>query len=214
MRTIIFDFDGTIADTSECILKTMRLALTASGYESDDTDPDFLRTLIGLPLHEMFVRATNISDAEFIDRAMAVYRKIFADVSKTDVRLFPHVKATLDRLKADGFTLAVATSRSRNSLDDLLHRLGIEEYFDIVKTNDDVANKKPAPDLVLAILAETGTPAGEAMVVGDTTYDMEMGNSAGAFTCAVTYGNHDEARLRTSNPNAIADSFARLTELL
>lgn len=214
MRTIIFDFDGTIADTSACILETMRLALTEAGYRNGDADPDFLKTLIGLPLNEMFVRATGISDAQFIDKAMATYRKIFAEVCKTTVRLFPDVKATLARLKADGYTLAVATSRSRNSLDDLLRRLDIEEYFDIVRTNDDVVNKKPAPDLALAVLAETGTPAGEAMVVGDTTYDIEMGNSAGTFTCAVTYGNHDEERLRTSSPNAIIDSFARITELL
>ena len=142
------------------------------------------------------------------------YREIFPEYGASASTLFPGVAETLAEFSSRGFRMAIATSRGRDSLEMIMAPYGIEKYFvDIVTTTDGLA-PKPAPDLVLALLARMKQPAENTLVVGDTIFDIQMGAGAGCRTCGVNYGNQTETQLRTASPDYIAGSFAGLLEIV
>lgn len=206
MKTIILDFDGTIADTQGVIVATMLDTFSRLGLP--DVDEDEIRPTIGLPLWEMFAMLCGITDKEMIDRCVDTYRDCFMSHCEGNVSLYPGVAETLTKWKQDGMTLAIATSRGRDSLIPMLRSLGIHHLIDMAVTVEDVEHAKPAPDMVLKILAATGTDSADALVVGDTTFDIEMGKAAGCKTCGVTYGNHSREQLLTAEPDKVVDVFS------
>lgn len=211
MKTVIFDFDGTIADTHGAIMATIRE--TFRQMNLPEADAGKMRAVIGLPLRDMFVKAGGITDEQTIDRCVTTYRACFDDNCDGNVCLYHGVADTLATLKAEGATLAIATSRGGDSLRMLLGRLGIGHLFDMLVAVDDVEHAKPAPDMVLKILAATGTTAEEALVVGDTTFDIGMGRAAGCKTCGVTYGNQSREQLLTASPDYVTDDFTTIVEI-
>lgn len=210
MKMYVFDFDGTLADTHKSIVDTTALTLKTLGLPP--VDEDFLKSLIGLPIGESLRQAGNLTTEAQIKEAVDIYRDSYFKLGYAGVTLFPGVKDTLATLKQRGHTLAIATSRGRDSLKELLKVLDIAAYIDILKADEDAVNKKPAPDLTLAALADAGCAPEEAIVVGDTVYDIEMGRRAGCRTCAVTYGNQSRERLLTASPDIIIDSFTQLLD--
>jgi HAD superfamily hydrolase (TIGR01509 family) len=116
----------------------------------------------------------------------------------------------LEQLAGCGIRMAIVTSRDRLSLDLILQNNGIDNYFETVVTVDDHLTPKPAPDMVLALLERMKIRAGETLVVGDTTFDIEMGNRAGCRTCAVTWGNHSHEVLASVCPDMIIDELDSL----
>ena len=110
--------------------------------------------------------------------------------------------------------MAIATSRGEPSLVSLLTEHGIRQYFEVLGTTGCVERPKPAPDLVLWVLDRFGAIPEEAMVIGDTTFDIEMGSAAGCSTCAVSYGNHSVERLQTASPNHIIPDLRVLAGLI
>lgn len=212
MKTIILDFDGTIADTRQSILETVRRTLLALSLPPvDDRD---VQNVIGLPLCETFIRAAHITDEIMVEKAMATYRDIFGDVSKHVVKLFPNVAETLHTLNEKGLILAIASSRGHESLETLMNMLGISSCISCILGEQDVVNKKPASDMVLRILDQTGTTAKDALVVGDTIYDIQMGQGAGCLTCGVTYGNQTSEQLHKQGADYIIDDFAQIIEIV
>lgn len=99
-------------------------------------------------------------------------------------------------------------------MEKLLETLGIATYISHICGEQDVANKKPAPDMALHILEKTSTKPMDAIVVGDTVFDIQMGKSAGCRTCAVTYGNHSEGKLITSHPDYMISDFMDLFKIV
>lgn len=207
IRNIFFDFDGTLADTTEgivqCSLATLRqLGLPAS-------TPERIRSVIGLPLTGCFARGTD-TPPERIDEACATYRRLFNDIAIPCTTLYPGTDETLAALQARGLTLALCTSRSNNSLNALLQVLGIRAHFSAIVTNEDVNHPKPAPDIALLALKRLGVRADETLVVGDTVFDLQMGRAAGCRTCGVTWGNQGRAQLETAQPELVIDDFSEL----
>ena len=107
----------------------------------------------------------------------------------------------------EALRMAIVTSRDRHSLDLILQNNGIDKYFETEVTVDDHLTPKPAPDMVLALLERMDIEATETLVVGDTTFDIEMGNRAGCKTCAVTWGNHSCELLQSARPDMIIDDL-------
>lgn len=209
MKTIILDFDGTMGDTRSLIVTTMQQTIAALGLPARSDDQ--CASMIGLPLRETFTKLIPMSE-EMGDLCDATYTRIFLKNNVAGaVPIFPHVVETLAELHARGCTLAVASSRRRQSLLDYLREMDIERYVSCVVSASDVERAKPAPDMVLKILDQEGGGASDALVVGDTRFDIEMGRNAGTKTCGVTYGNGSVEELLMAD--YVIDDFARLLDI-
>lgn len=205
---ILFDFDGTLANTTPGIVATLRASFEAMGRPVPAEDA--MVKSIGLPLNQAFCRLGEFSKEEAAT-AVSTYAELFMTHEIPTIELFPKVKTTLEQLHEQGIRMAIVTSRNRHSLELILERHDIQKYFETNVTFDDGITPKPAPDMVLELLDKMHLAADSTLVVGDTTFDIEMGNRAGCHTCAVSYGNHDIAMLQTAYPEFI---IHRLGELL
>ena len=212
IKLIIFDFDGTLADTYEHIINTNQAAMEAMDYPVRDEEA--IRATIGLPL-EAGIRALYPDlPEEALPQWCATYRRIF-DVYKTQYLpvLFPEVKETLEWLRDKGFVLTVASSRQSVSLNAFLRDLGILPCFRYVLGADNVSRAKPDPEPVLKTLRDLGYLADETLVVGDMPVDILMGSRAGAGTVGVTYGNSNRAQLLEAGADFVLDHFSELQGL-
>lgn len=202
----IFDFDGTLMDTSAVILASLQATIGEMGLPERTIEQ--CRSVIGIRTDEaghFLYPELNISDAEFA----RVFRQCYARIQDgTKEHPFPGVVETLQRLHSQGHGLAVASSRRMDSLRAYLDSLGITGLFSKIVGADSVTKGKPDPEPVLKILAAQGWNAGQTLVVGDADVDIMMGNAAGCRTCAVTYGNGSVASLRGACPTFMIDSFA------
>ena len=213
IKLLIFDFDGTLADTHELIIQTNQEAMRRMGFPVLE-DRVISRT-IGLPLEEGILTMFPQLTREDLPAWVKTYRTIF-DELKTRIipGLFPHVKETLEALHARGYVLTVASSRLSLSLNDFLRDMGIAPFFSYVLGADNVSAAKPNPEPVLKTLRDLHFRADEALVVGDMPVDILMGKRAGAFTCGVTYGNSDREALKKAGANHVLDDFGRLPEII
>ncbi len=211
IKAVVLDFDGTVADTRQSIIATVKQTLNKLQLPiPDDSD---IQTVIGLPLRDTFVKAAKISDEALISQAITLYRELYNDICPTTVKLFPHVAETLKTLHDNGIILSIASNKGKQSLAQLLELLKISQYITCVLGEQDVLNKKPAPDMVLQILEQINIKAEDTLVVGDTQYDILMGQNAGCPTCGVSYGNHTREMLQEQGANYLIDDFSQLTDI-
>ena len=211
-KNFLFDFDGTLADTSQGIIRTVQGTLERMGFPS--ADPTAIIETIGLPLPDCFRRATATPEAR-IQEATDIYREIFPALALEHITLFPQVLETLALLHGRGIRMAIVSSRHHMSLDPLVKQLGIIRHIPLgqVFGEDEALRPKPAPDLTLKVLDAMHLDAADTLVVGDTIYDLQMGSSAGCHTCGVTYGNQSREQLLTASPDHLIDHFAQLAAL-
>lgn len=207
---IIFDFDGTLADTNKGIVETFKRTMEILGIPSP-SDEEITAT-IGLPLKQNFLVAVKGISDETADECVRTYRSIFDDTALPKIQAFPEVKETLKALYDRGIRMVIATSRGHRSLKIICNSLGISGYFCGSYCAEDVQHHKPDPEIVNLILKEHNITPDDAIVVGDTTFDLMMGQAAGCRVCGVTWGNHSEETLRSVNPDWIIHSMAELTD--
>ena len=212
-KLIVFDFDGTLGDTLELILKCNHETRRRMGAP---VIPDSaVIATIGIPLRDgLRVMNPGVLE-EDIPVWFRTYREVFSEYEPRMVpALFPGVKETLEILHAKGYILTVASSRETDSLKSFLERMGIAPYFDYVLGAEDVVNAKPHPEPVLKTLKHFGLSGPECLVVGDMPVDIEMGLGAGAVTCGVTFGNSSRDALEAAGANYVIDSFDKLLSII
>ena len=202
IKCVIFDFDGTLADTAEGILRTEEAMLREMRLPKPQGGEAQMRQGIGLALRDS------------LDEAVTTYRRLFDEIAFDYIVAFPGVKDTLEYLYDKGYQLGIATSRSRRTLVYLLDKMEIAPYFTYMTSVESTPKHKPAPDLALILLEQFGVGGDQALVVGDTIYDLQMARNAGCHTCGVTFGNHSAEQLRSQNPDFIVDSFQELKKIL
>lgn len=210
-RNIIFDFDGTLADTAELTVETMQRTNRAMNLP-DKSDAE-CRAMIGYRLEEIpLILWPDMPDLS--ERYAATFREIYKSTKEDfKVHTYPSLHDTLTNLKRNGIRMAVASSRSKVSLMDLCFELHIVDFFQMIIGGGDVKNGKPAPDPVNLVLATQGWDKNETLVVGDMNVDILMGRAAGTATCGVTYGNGSVAELRDAAADYIISDFSTLTEI-
>lgn len=214
-RLVIFDCDGTLVDSQHHIVSAMHSAFAANGLMLPEADA--VRRTVGLPLEvaiEFLLRPLGspaLAPVVEAYKTAAIAQRLEPDHHEP---LFPGLVGTLDRLDEAGFLLGVATGKARRGLNFTLATHSLTERFVTLQTCDVVAAGKPAPDMVLQAMAETGAVPASTIVVGDTTYDMEMARNAGVQAIGVAWGYHDESILLASGAASIIRHFGELPDLV
>ncbi len=201
----IFDWDGTLSDSTAKITKAMQLAAQDLGWQPLPEMP--IRNIIGLGLPEAI--ATLYPEVSVLDRQRLrdAYAHNFLALDQANPSsLFPSVAETLAELKAQGHLLSIATGKSRKGLDRILQSMDLHAFFDATRCADETASK-PHPLMLEQLLAEFDVVPDEAVMVGDTEYDMEMARAIAMPRIAVSYGAHHADRLYPFGVDMCLDRF-------
>ncbi len=206
---LILDLDGTLIDSQDILVDMVNHTLARSGFPL--ADPPAVAATIGLPLDEVFRRAAPAASQDVIAALCVAYRKRASRAEFVEqFHLFPGVAETLAALRDAGIHLVVATSKARPTTLDVLRHCRIDAVIDETIGGDCVTQGKPHPEMVHRARATFGTEPGRTLMVGDTSFDIHMGQAAGVTTCAVTYGMHAAAALRQLRPDFVIDRFELL----
>ncbi|WP_062115902.1 HAD-IA family hydrolase [Aureimonas sp. AU40] len=205
MRLVLFDCDGTLADTFGLIVGTMRRCFEESGLP--DPDEAAVRGIIGLSLDRaIHALAPTVPESE-LPRLVAAYKDAFHRVRAEGVHseaLFPGIEPMLRRLAArDEVLLGMVTGKSQRGVRMIVEAHGLEGLFLAVRTADDCPSK-PHPAMVLECCAELGVDPADTVVIGDAIYDMQMAKAAGAEAIGVDWGAGSTNELLFHGANAVA----------
>jgi phosphoglycolate phosphatase len=206
---IVFDWDGTIIDSTGTIAECIQQAAAEMGLPVPEDER--ARHVIGLGLRDSLLHAVpDLPESRYDDFA-ALYRKYFLAREDT-MRLFPGMTDLLAFLKGKHL-LAVATGKSRRGLDRALDAGGLRHYFASSRCADET-HPKPHPAMLLELMEELDIDRDKVLMIGDTTHDLEMARAAGVDSLGVTYGAHQEAGLRACSPLNCFSSVNQLHEWL
>jgi phosphoglycolate phosphatase len=200
---LIFDWDGTLMDSAGVIVDSIQRACADLGL--DIPDERAARQIIGLGLTEAL--QTLLPDLAATDYPLLVERYRHHYLGRdADIPLFPHVPSGIAALADSGFTLAVATGKSRVGLARALAATGLGPRFAATRCADQT-HSKPHPAMVLELIDALDADPARTLVIGDTSHDLLMAANAGVASLGVTYGAHTADDLRPHAPLALCDSF-------
>jgi len=204
---IVFDWDGTLMDSTRLISKSLQNACGDIGIAvPSETDALFV---IGLGLEDTVRHVAPDLDTERQARLAERYRHHFLSMEGFGAPLYDGVPEMLADLHGRGRRLAVATGKARRGLERVLDATGLRPWFEATRCADE-GFSKPHPDMLLMLLDITGVEPHRAVMVGDTTHDLELAANAGIDAVAVSYGAHDAALLATRPARARCASVAEL----
>ncbi|MBI3148123.1 MAG: HAD-IA family hydrolase [Betaproteobacteria bacterium] len=209
-RLVVFDWDGTLADSAAIIAESIQEACRDLGLEVPDESS--AKYVIGLGLADAVAHvAPGIAPAARRELAER-YRSHYL-ARDPNIRLFAGVTELLDLLAARGAWLAVATGKSRVGLARALEQSGLGGRFLATRCADE-GLPKPHPDMLLHLIEHLGVAAAETVMIGDTTHDVQMAHNAGVAGVAVSWGAHPVAALRELEPQACLHSVHELRQWL
>ncbi|MFT6925577.1 MAG: phosphoglycolate phosphatase [Psychromonas sp.] len=197
---IIFDWDGTLMDSIDKIINCVTQAAKLTDVVAPSAES--IRNIIGLSLEKAM--ATLFPMLSFAKQAQLIetYRHQYTYLNKQETPFYPGIKVWLKLLKEQGYLLAVATGKGRKGLDRLLLQYEVTDLFSITYCADETLSK-PHPLMLNNILKELEINAEQALMIGDSSFDLEMANNANIDCIGVTYGVHSESILSRYNPVAI-----------
>lgn len=203
---IVFDWDGTVMDSTAIIAGSIQAACRDLGL--NEPSDAAAKHVIGLGLSEALRHAVPDVQDNQRDDLVARYRHHFLAQGEA-IPLFEGAQQTIAELHAAGHWLAVATGKSRQGLKRAMQTSGMESYFHATRTADQTFSK-PHPAMLLEIMDELGVTAQRALMVGDTTHDLQMARNAGVDSIGMTHGAHPVDQLRALEPLALIDDFVGL----
>ncbi|MFQ8431278.1 HAD-IA family hydrolase [Amaricoccus sp. W119] len=214
-QLVVFDVDGTLVDSQHLIVAAME-----AGFRGEDLTPPTRTEILGIVglslLNAVGALAPGLPEAR-LERIADGYRDAFtAQRTRGDAHapLYPGARAALDRLAADpDVRLGVATGKARRGLDHVLASHGLEGMFETMQTADNHPSK-PHPSMLEIALIETGLPASQAVMIGDTEFDILMGKAAGFATIGVAWGYHPRTRLEAAGADRVIEDYAALDAAL
>ncbi len=206
-KLFIFDFDGTLGDTKECVVASFHQALLDNNLSTINREQ--IIHYMGLSLSLSFRKLTdNKLDDSLYEKLVNDYRKHYRTFLTEKTLIFPEVKKTLHELKEKGKLISIATSKKTEFARLSCSYLDIDQYIDLYIGDDLVTNKKPHPEMLQYTLRELHVDTKDTVMIGDSTFDIEMGNAMGMDTIAVTWGAHSEELLRSKDPTYIIHNFS------
>ena len=207
---VVFDWDGTLMDSTAGIALSIQEAARDLGLPVPDREA--ANHVIGLGLHDALRTAVPSLTADRYQAFVEAYRTHFWAQQETMV-LFEGVEDMLEELRRAGCRLAVATGKSRRGLDHALEVTGLRSHFSATRCADETT-PKPHPGMLLELMGELSVNASAALMIGDTSHDVQMARSAGVDAVAVTYGAHSGDSLRALGPRACVETVGELRRWL
>jgi len=212
IKLVIFDWDGTLADSAAQIVGAMQRAITA--LKLPPRSDQAIGELIGLGLNDALLRLYPDADLGHLRRLLDSYRAQWLAEGAGEAPLFAGALGALRDLHGDGLRLAIATGKSRRGLDrSLAHHVDIRDLIVASRTADETASK-PDPLMLRELLADEGLSAHQALMVGDTEYDVAMAAAIGMPAIGVTCGVHAPPRLLQAGAHALLERVGDLPRWL
>lgn len=203
----IFDWDGTLIDSTDKIVSCMQSAV--SSLELPFRAYDEVKSIIGLGLPEAIETLFPDIRPTQAESLISRYSTYFIEADQVPCDFYPNAVETLSSLRSNGHQLAVATGKSRRGLQRVLQNLQMEDFFDASRCADETASK-PHPMMLEQLLEELGCHGSSAVMVGDTEFDLEMAAKLGMRRIGVSYGAHSVERLQRHAPELIVDNLDQL----
>ncbi|WP_020394526.1 HAD-IA family hydrolase [Thiolinea disciformis] len=204
---VIFDWDGTLIDSQAHIIDCIERASLAAGVEP--AKPEAIRHIIGLGLLEAMQTLYPSLSTQQQQRVADEYRAEFMLRNHKPLPLFDGARLTLEYLAANGYELAIATGKSRAGLNKVLQEMDLKQLFPVTRCADETLSK-PHPLMLQEILQAYDRKPAEALMIGDTTYDLEMARAIQMDALGVSCGAHDVERLLACQPRACLNSVQDL----
>jgi phosphoglycolate phosphatase len=205
-RFVVFDWDGTLVDSTTIIANSLRLACRDIGEPVPDDA--LARYVIGLGLADVLRHVAPGLPRERQRDLAERYRHHYL-ARDPEIPLFAGVPEMLDELGAAGCLLGIATGKTRAGLEHALAQQGVAHRFVATRCADE-SPPKPHPGMLLHLMGEVGVDANATLMIGDTTHDLELARNAGVAAVAVAYGAHESAGLAQCEPLAMVHSTAEL----
>lgn len=206
-KYIIFDFDGTINDTSQGIYHTFKKVLDILGINYDGVD---FSHHIGPPLEFSY---TELAGKKLCQRAIELHRQVFAQDNAVEMsRLYDGITDTLQKLTDSGFVLSIASSKYQPHALASVEKFGLGKFFRCVYGQNEKRGFKS--EVLRQLLADNGWEKDKCLMIGDTVYDVEGAHSNGIDAMAVTYGFGNEKDLKNANAELTAHSPAEIVQIL
>ena len=213
-RLVVFDCDGTLVDGQAAICETMELAFRNTGLAAPEHNK--VRRIVGLSLpfalRELAPDATDDERHAVVEAYKAGYRELRLSGALREP-LYAGIAALIDELDAEGRLLGVATGKSDRGLHACLDTHGIKHRFVSLQTADRHPSK-PHPAMLEAALGDAGVAPADAVMIGDTSFDMEMAQAAGVRAIGVAWGYHEPRELLDAGASAVAETAQQLGDLI
>ena len=206
----VFDWDGTVMDTTALIARGIQEAARALALPVPDLE--VARCTIGLGVEETMAIVAPSLPRERWEEFQKAYRDWYI-VREAEVFLFPHLRELLDGMRRHGIRMAIATGKSRRGLNRVFEKTGIGSYFEVTKTADECFSK-PHPQMLEEIFLETGVAPEDAVMIGDTGHDLQLAVNGRCHSVGVTYGAAHREELEALPHDALADNVDELAVAL
>lgn len=210
-KLVIFDWDGTLMDSVERIISSMQSAAKTVGLTIPSSEE--VKQIIGLSLNVGLKKLFSTISTEQLDAMLVEYKYQYLEGDQTPTPLFDNAMSLLLSLKQERKLLAVATGKGREGLNRVLQISDTNHLFNTTRCAGEMPSK-PDPEMLNSILAELSIAPHEALMIGDTSHDLEMAKNAGIDSIGVTFGVHDKDVLQQYAPKAIVDSISELHALI
>ncbi len=197
MKIAIFDLDGTLVSSENTVISAVQKALILQEKKLKDDDFKNIRELIGLSITEIFHHLCPQQNKAFYDKAVADFEEEYYHLIHNHQQnlCYPYIKEQLAKLDDAGWILAICTGKGRHGTEMDLKYNDIDKYFALLKTASDGYLPKPHPQILEAAIAECGGELKEAIMIGDTSYDIDMAYKIGVKSLAVLWGYHEKQAL-------------------
>ncbi len=214
LRLAVFDCDGTLVDSQHSIVAAMNAAFDVNGLQQPERSN--VLQMVGLPLIDAIINLAPDLEPGIHQKLRDGYAEAWQEMRRRGQLqdpLYPGSREVLLDLEADGWLLGVATGKSYRGLLSTLETHGLADRFQTLQTADRALGK-PHPDMLIRAMQETGAGKKDTVMVGDTTFDMEMAKSAGVTAIGVAWGYHDVEELRAAGAEIVIERFDDLPKII
>ena len=210
VELLIFDLDGTLADTRADLTAAVNSALERLGLRPLSVEQ--VCRFVGDGVQVLLCRALGPAHRELLDAGVQLFREYYAEHLLDSTRLYPGVQDTLEHFRRK--RKAIITNKPLQFTERILRGLQIDRHFEVVLGGDSTVERKPHPEPAQKVLTITGVAARRGVVVGDSPADIEMARRAGLYSVAVTYGLRSADELKATAPDLLLDSLPELRHYL